>query len=199
LEKPVSFSPAFTAGAFDFTVGQRHVYVSDIYEYKIFVYSLAGKHERTFSRPFSPVPVAARDGNLTLRKMKIGGLAAQQGYLKSYPPILHLNMAENGMLVVWTIRRNVSNKQVIDVYDEDFTLVGTDLKYAHPTVSNYIFMNGNIYAPSFKFGADPVTTPVSPLEVPSLPIGVKVFRDTLMSTAAQSGADKAKTKTSLKG
>lgn len=192
LEKPVRFSPTFTAGAFDFTVGPRHVYVSDIYEYKVFVYSLAGKHERTFSRPFSPVPIAAKDGDLTLRKMKIGGLADQDGYLTSYPPILHLNIAENSLLVVWTIQRNAINKQVIDVYDQDFTLVGTDLKYAHPTVSNYIFMNGNIYAPGFGFGADPVATPVSPLEVPSLPIAVKVFRDTLMSTAVQSGAAKPK-------
>jgi hypothetical protein len=197
LEKPVRFSPTFSVGAFDFAVGPRHVYVSDIYEYKVFVYSLAGKHERTFSRPFSPVPVAAKDGDLTQRKMKIGGLADQDGYLRSYPPILHLNIAENGMLIVWTIQRNANNKQVIDIYDENFTLVGTDLKYSHPTVSNYIFMNGNIYAPGFKFGPDAVTTPVSPLEVPSLPVTVKIFRDTLTSTAAQSGT--AKPKASLKG
>lgn len=197
LENPVRFSPSFTAGAFDFTVGPRHVYVSDIYEYKVFVYSLMGKYERTFSRPFAPVPIAAKDGDLTLRKMKIGGLAGDDGYLKNYPPILHVNISETGMLVVWTIQRNGQNKQVLDVYDEDFTLVGTDLKYAHPTVSNYIFMNGNIYAPGFGFGADAVTVPVSPLEVPSLPIAVKVFRDTLTSTAAQSGT--AKPKASLKG
>lgn len=63
--------------------------------------------------------------------------------------------------------------------------------------SNYIFKNGNIYAPGFGFGAHPVTTPVSPLEAPSLPIAVKVFRDTLTSTAAQSGA--VKPKASLRG
>lgn len=192
LEKPVSFSPTFTAGAFDFAVGPRHLYISDIYEYKIFVHSLTGKHERTFTRPFSPVPIDAKDGELSVRKMKIGGLVGQEGYLKTYPPILHLNIDDNGMIVVWTIQRTIQNKQVIDVYDEDFKLVGTDVKYAHPTIGNYIFLNGNVYAPGFEFETRAVTTQVSPLEIPSVPVAVKVFRDALIPTAARSASTKHK-------
>jgi hypothetical protein len=75
------------------------------------------------------------------------GFTASGVIAQYYPPVLHINLAENGMLVIWTSQRNVENKQVVDIYDQDFKLVGTDLKYAHPTISNYMFMNGNVYAP----------------------------------------------------
>ena len=179
LEKPVRFSPNLSVGAFDFALGSRHIYISDIYDYKVFSYSLStGKYQRTFSRPFSPILISEQDGDLKLRKMRIGNLAGQAGYLKNYPPILHLNIAENGMIVVWTSRRNSQHKQVVDIYDENFKPVGTDLKYAHPTISNYVFMNGNVYAPDFGFGKN-LAGKLSPLEVPALPLAVKVFRDNL--------------------
>jgi thioredoxin-related protein len=193
LEKPVRFSPTLTAGAFDFAVGTRHIYVSDIYEYKVLLYSLStGKYEKAFSRPFSPIPISDQDGDLRMRNMKIGNLTGQTGYLNNYPPILHLNIAENDMLMVWTSRRNNENRQSVDVYDQEFKLLGTDLKYAHPTISNYVFMNGNVYAPDFGFGKNISADELSPLEVPSLPVAVKVFRNNLLNGADQSKGDTPK-------
>lgn len=193
LEKPVKFSPDLTPGAFDFAVGPRHIYVSDIYEYKILSYSLAtGKYEGTFSHPFSPIPISESDGELKVRRMRVGGLTGQAEYLKNYPPILHLNIANNGALVVWTSQRNGENRQAVDVYDEDFKLVGTDIKYAHPTISSYVFMNGNVYAPDFGFGKNESARDLSPLEIPSLPLALKVFRDNLISEAMESRPNTSK-------
>ncbi len=192
LEKPVKFSPNLSVGAFDFAIGSQHIYISDIYDYKVFSYSLStGKYQKTFSRPFSPILISGQDGDLRLRKMRIGNLTGQAGYLKNYPPILHLNVAENGMLVVWTSRRSSHHKQAVDIYDENFKSIGTDLKYAHPTISNYVFMNGNVYAPDFGFGKN-VAGELSPLEVPALPLAVKVFRDGLSNYSGRLPSDTAR-------
>lgn len=40
LPKPVRFNPTYTPGAFDFAVGEKFLYISDIYDYKVYLYSL---------------------------------------------------------------------------------------------------------------------------------------------------------------
>jgi hypothetical protein len=40
LPKPVPFNPTYTPGAFDFALGDKFLYICDIYYYKIYVYSL---------------------------------------------------------------------------------------------------------------------------------------------------------------
>jgi hypothetical protein len=180
LEKPVPFSPTLSPGAFDFALGQDQLYVSDIYEYKIFVYSLkTGKYTNTFSRPFSAIPILEEDGNLKIRKVRIGGLTRGENALVKYPPILHLSVTNGGKLVVWTSQRNHEGKQVADVFDDQFRLIGRDLKYAHPSIGNYLFLNGNVYVPNFGFDKSVEASDLSPLEVPSRPQSLKVFHEAL--------------------
>ena len=182
LEKPVPFSPTLSPGAFDFALGQEHLYVSDIREYKIFVYSLkTGKYVTTFSQPSSANPILEDDGNLKIRKVRVGGITSGENALVKYPPILHLNVTNNGQLVVWTSQRNHEGKQVADVFDDQFRLIGRDLKYAHPSISNYLFLNGNVYVPNFGFDKNVEASDLSPLEVPSLPQSLKVFHEAVPS------------------
>ncbi len=52
LPKPVRFNPTYTPGAFDFALSQKFLYISDIYDYKIYVYSLADSSlVKTIERP----------------------------------------------------------------------------------------------------------------------------------------------------
>ena len=53
LPKAVPFNPTYTPGAFDFALGEKFLYVSDIYEYKVYVYSLAdGTLAKTVARSY---------------------------------------------------------------------------------------------------------------------------------------------------
>jgi hypothetical protein len=174
LPKPVPFSPTYTPGAFDFALGTKFLYVSDIYDYKVFVYSLEdGSLARTVTRPHEPQTIEETDGRLTIRKMTVGGLGEGDG-LRNYPPIFHLNYTEKGNLLVWTSRRDESGRQVVDVYDGRLRHVGTDLKFMNPGRSNYVFLNGKVYAPDYGFGNARAHS-WSPLEIPAAPLALKVF------------------------
>lgn len=175
LEKPVPFNPTYTPGAFDFTLGSQYVYVSDIREYKVFLFSLSdGSLVKTFTRPFKPVPIQKEDGRLPIRKVTIGGLGET---LQEYPPIFHLNFTNKGRLLVWTGNRNRDNRQVVDVYDQQMNFLGVDLKYMHPGRNNYLFVSDKVYAPDFGSGKEFQAGSLSPLEVPSRPIALKVFAE----------------------
>lgn len=175
LPRPVPFNPTYTPGAFDFALGEKFLYVSDIYDYKVYAYSLAdGSLTRTIARPFEPRPVERADGRLHLRKVNIGGLGQGNG-LHNYPPIFHLNYTGNGNLLVWTSQRDASGRQVVDVYDKWLKHVGTDLKFMNPGRSNYVFLNQKVYAPDYGFGAAARAYTGSPLEIPAAPLALKVF------------------------
>lgn len=175
LPKPVPFNPTYTPGAFDFALGEKFLYVSDIYDYKVYAYSLAdGTLAKTIARNFESRPVEREDGRLHLRKVNIGGLGQGNG-LHTYPPIFHLNYTEKGNLLVWTSQRDASGRQVVDVYDERLKHVGTDLKFINPGRSNYVFLNQKVYAPDYGFGAAGRAYTGSPLEIPAAPLALKVF------------------------
>jgi len=94
LPKPVRFNPTYTPGAFDFAVGEKFLYISDIYDYKIYTYSLDdGSLSKTIERPYDRRPIDEEDGRLLIRKMTISGLGQDDG-LHSYPPIFHLNYTD---------------------------------------------------------------------------------------------------------
>jgi hypothetical protein len=175
LPKPVPFNPTYTPGAFDFTLGAKFLYVSDIYDYKVYVYSLAdGSLAKTINRPHEPRPIERGDGQLHIRKINIGGLGGGGG-LRNYPPIFHLNYTGKGNLLVWTSQRDASGRQVVDVYNERLKHVGTDLKFMNPGRSNYVFLNQKVYAPDYGFGGAARAHTGSPLEIPAAPLAVKVF------------------------
>ncbi|HEX8197888.1 MAG TPA: hypothetical protein VF571_16980 [Pyrinomonadaceae bacterium] len=175
LEKPVPFTPTYAPGAFDFAISEKHIFVSDIYEYKIYVYnSINGSQLKTFRRNYSADEILPSHGILPIRKMTIGNLT-DDNKLKKYPPIAHLNISNSGDLLVWTFRRADKFRNVVHIYDSDFNLKGADLKYMHPAVSNYKFINNKVYVPDFGFGRAINTSDVSPLEIPSKPYSIKVF------------------------
>jgi hypothetical protein len=175
LPKPVPFNPTYSPGAFDFALGAKFLYVSDIYDYKVYVYSLAdGSMAKTINRPHEPLPIEREDGRLHIRKMNIGGLG-EGGGLRNYPAIFHLNYTGRGNLLVWTSRRDTSGRQLVDVYDERLKYVGTDLKFMNPGRSNYVFLNEKVYTPDYGFGGDTRAHTGSPLEIPAAPLTLKVF------------------------
>jgi thioredoxin-related protein len=175
LPKPVPFNPTYTPGAFDFALGTDFLYVSDIYDYKVYVYSLAdGSMVKTITRPYEPRPIERADGRLHIRKMNIGGLGEGDS-LHNYPPIFHLNYTGKGNLMVWTSQRDASGRQVVDVYDGRLKYVGADLKFMNPGRSNYVFLNQKVYAPDYGFGGAARAYAGSPLEIPAAPLALKIF------------------------
>jgi hypothetical protein len=175
LPKPVRFNPTYTPGAFDFAVGEKFLYISDIYDYKVYVYSLENDSlTRTIDRPHDPRPIEQSDGQFHIRKMTIGGLGQGDG-LRNYPPILHLNYTEKGHLLIWTSQRDASGRQLVDVYNEELKKIGTDLKFMNPGRGNLLFRNGRVYAPDYGFGRPASVYTGSPLEMPAAPLALKVF------------------------
>lgn len=175
LPKPVRFNPTYTPGAFDFALSEKFLYISDIYDYKVYVYSLLdGSLAKTIDRSYDPRPIEQQDGQFHLRRMSIGGLGQGAG-LRNYPPILHLNYTGKGNLLVWTSQRDVSGRQVVDVYDEHLQKVGTDLKFMNPGRSNVLFLNRKVYVPDYGFGRPASVYSGSPLEIPAAPLALKVF------------------------
>jgi hypothetical protein len=175
LQKPVRFNPTYTPGAFDFTLGEKYLYISDIHDYKVYLHSLEdGSVVKTLVRPYDPRPIEQQDGYFHIRKMEIAGLGQGEG-LHNYPPILHLNYTEKGKLLVWTSQRDASGRQVVDVYDDQLKKVGTDLNFTNPGRSNLLFLNGKVYVPDYGFGRPDSVYTGSPLEVPAAPSALKVF------------------------
>lgn len=175
LPKPVRFNPTYTPGAFDFALSQKYLYISDIYDYIVHVYSLEdGSLAKTIERPYDSRPIEQQDGQFHIRKMSIGGLGQGVG-LRNYPPILHLNYTEKGNLLVWTSLRDASGRQVVDVCDEHLKKVGTDLKFINPSRSNLVFINHKVYVPDYGFGRSAGAYTGSPLEIPAAPLALKVF------------------------
>ena len=175
LPKPVRFNPTYTPGAFDFAIGEKFLYISDIYHYKIYVYSLKdGSLSKTIERPYDVRPIEQEDGRLHIRKMTIGGLGQGIG-LRNYPPIFHLNYTDKGNLLVWTSQRDASGRQVVDVYDVQLKKIGTDLKFMNPGRSNLVFLNRKVYVPDYGFGRPARAYTGSPLEIPAAPLELKVF------------------------
>jgi hypothetical protein len=175
LQKPVRFNPTYTPGAFDFTLGEKYLYISDIHDYKVYLHSLEdGSVVKTLVRPYDPRPIEQQDGHFHIRKMEIAGLGQGEG-LHNYPPILHLNYTEKGKLLVWTSQRDASGRQVVDVFDDQLKKIGTDLKFTNPGRSNLLFLNGKVYVPDYGFGRPDSVYTGSPLEVPAAPSALKVF------------------------
>ncbi len=176
-QDPVRFTAAYAPGAFDFALGPDHLFISDIHQYRIDIYSRrTGQHLKRFSKFVTPQPIDEKDGVLINRKMTVGNLTAA-GSLKNYSPIIHLGFTNHGYLAVWTSSRDAQLRQQIDVYDSEMNLIGVDYKYAHPTISNYVFANNKVYVPDFGFGRTFNIERVSPLDVPSKALGVKIFDD----------------------
>lgn len=176
LENPAKFQPFYTPGAFDFCVSKTNIYISDIHEYKIFVYSLKDKALiKTFIRPYPKLPIIEEDGDLKAFNYKIGGLGDIEG-MKDYPPILHLSYAKSDRLLVWTNRRDHNNRQLVEVYDDKFRLLGIDYKYIAPCRNVYKFINDKVYVPDLGFGEfTEKGKPLSLLDIPRLPLSLKVF------------------------
>jgi hypothetical protein len=175
LPRPVPFNPTYTPGAFDFALGEKFLYVSDIYDYKVYAYALeSGSFAKIIDKPYEPRRIEEEDGRFQIRNVAIGGLGQGNG-LRNYPPIFHLSYTGKGNLLVWTSERDRTGRQVVDVYNERLKKIGTDLKFANPGRSNIVFINRKVYVPDYGFGEPGSTYTGSPLEIPAAPLALKVF------------------------
>jgi len=81
VPKPVRFNPTYTPGAFDFTLSDKYLYISDIYDYKVYLYSLeGGAVTKTLVRPYDPRPIEQQDGHSTSARWKSRDWAKVRGY-----------------------------------------------------------------------------------------------------------------------
>lgn len=178
LESPVRFTPSYSPGAFDFAIGNRYLYISDIRQYKIHLYSLSkGAPVRIYSKPFRGTPIADEDGKLLNHRITMGSLTANG--LSTYPPIFHLSFTSKGRLLAWTSQRGREFRQVVDVYDEEIRPIGIALEYIDPGHNGYVFIDGKVVVPDYGFGSAPQFEWLSPLDIPKRPLRIMVFDETM--------------------
>jgi len=142
----------------DLDFDQRgNVYVTDSYDYRVYVYSPEGKPVRTFDRPFRKNKLVIQDLVLFAGgeeefvdfskdpdsvKM-IQGLPEKDSYV---PCVFGVNVVEDGFLL-WTSDRDAEFRYYVDVYDRDFRLIGRSSAYNYIS-RNFAVVRGDlIYLP----------------------------------------------------
>ena len=142
----------------DLDFDQRgNVYVTDGYDYRVYVYGPEGKLVRTFDRPFRKNKLVIQDLVLYAGgeeefvdfskdpdsvKM-IQSLPEKDSYV---PCVFGVNVVKDGFLL-WTSDRDAEFRYYVDVYDRDFRLIGRSSAYNYIS-RNFAVVRGDlIYLP----------------------------------------------------
>lgn len=81
IPKPVRFNPTYTPGAFDFALSEKFLYISDIYDYKVYLYSIEdGSLFKTIDRDLTTRGLSSsRTVSYTSARCQSGGWAKALG------------------------------------------------------------------------------------------------------------------------
>lgn len=123
---------------FDFD-GSGNVYVTDGFEYRLFVYSPEGELVRTLHRSFRKNKIEVADLVLYSGKGQelidfskdpnsvkiVNRLSDRESYL---PSVFGVNVLEDGF-ILWTSNRDSEFRFLFDIYDKDFRLIGRSAAY----------------------------------------------------------------------
>jgi hypothetical protein len=116
-----------------------NVFVTDGFEYRLYVYSPAGKLIRTLERPASKNKIAVADLALYSGKGEelidfsqdpnaIRDLESLSERDRNFPAVFGVNVLEGG-LILWTSSRDADLKYFFDIYDKEFRLIGRGAAY----------------------------------------------------------------------
>jgi len=116
-----------------------NIFVTDGFEYRLFVHSPEGELIRTLDRPFRKNKIAVADLALYSGKDEelidfsrdpnavkmVNGLSEMESY---FPSVFGVNVLEHGF-ILWTSNRDSEFRYLFDIYDKDFRLTGRSAAY----------------------------------------------------------------------
>lgn len=175
---PFTYNSAVGLGKLSYAIGDNQVFVSDPFDYKIYVYSLDNNSlVNTFAQPFDRPAIGKKDGKFESRNIVAEDLT-QGGTLKQYPAIFNLDyIRSKNLLLVWTSVRNSAYEQMIDLFDRDLHPLGRDFRRTNPLFSSYHFAGDLVIAPDYGFGKQFHLDFLSPLEPAYYkPTSIKTFQ-----------------------
>ena len=163
-----------------------NVYVTDSYDYRVYVYSPEGKPVRTFDKPFRKNKLVIQDLVLFAGgeeefvdfskdpdsvKM-IRGFPEKDSYV---PCVFGVNVVKDGFLL-WTSDRDAEFRYYIDVYDRDFRLIGRSSAYNFIS-RNFAVVRGDlIYLPDLGTDDMALKKKVGRLTPFNIPYRLPVYR-----------------------
>jgi hypothetical protein len=103
-----------------------NLYITDNYDYTVFVYSPEGQLIRTFTQEFEKSRITPHDFNFLDEKGKVSELMGADEVLKRlegkdkfWPAVFGIDVLEND-IYVWTSHQDNEGKFIIDIYDKNF-------------------------------------------------------------------------------
>jgi hypothetical protein len=165
--------------------GRGNAYVTDGYDYRLYVYSPEGKLIRTLEQPVRKSRITIEDlvlssgqGQELIDYSKdpnavklVEGLSERDRHL---PCIFGVNVLEDGF-ILWTADRDSDFKYLFDICDKEFRLIGRSSEYNF-VCQNFAVVRGNrIYLP--EVGSDDMEfkKKIGRLSVFEVPISLSVY------------------------
>jgi len=139
-----------------------NVYVTDGFEYRLFVYSPAGELIRTLERPFRKNKIVIADLALyTGKGQELADFSKDPNSIRmlerlpeaeaNLPSVFGVNVLEDGF-ILWTSNRDSDLKYLFDIYDKEFRLIGRGSEYNWVCQNSAIVRSGRIYL--LELGSD---------------------------------------------
>ena len=134
------------------------IYITDAYEYRLYVYSQDGRLLRTYEEPrFKKERILAKDFDIfkdyslnVMRdpdyKQALGLLAGDAAY---FPAIFGVNVDE-GTVYIWTSEQDEGKRFRIDLYDKDFHKRGIAHYFNRMGLNQAKIVGGRLYLPSIE-------------------------------------------------
>jgi len=141
----------------DFALDEEgNIYITDSFEYKVHKYSKEGVFIKTFeNKKAKKELIDKNDFNIFDNNMKIIRypgywqiLNRLKGQSRYFPVIFGINIDE-GLMYLWTSRRNGA-MYIIDVYDLNFSKVGTACYFNSIRENLAQILDGKLYIPSIE-------------------------------------------------
>ena len=122
----------------DFDFGQHNnLYLTDNYDYTIYVYSSEGQLTRTFTQKFDKKKITPDDFTYLDVNGEISELSGTDEVLKGledkdrfWPAVFGIDILEDD-IYVWTSHQDKEGKFIIDIYDKDFNKKAKSSFYNH--------------------------------------------------------------------
>jgi hypothetical protein len=134
----------------DFDVdSQDNIYVIDSVEYRVFVYDPWGKLIKTLQKTMRKTKMSRKElyytpGNHVIEKFPNTPLDQLRGAASYYPILCGINI-DNNRLFLWRTEQDNQHKHKIDIYDDQFKLIGVSSHYNIVYRNLVTFRNGFVY------------------------------------------------------
>jgi hypothetical protein len=168
--------PTYGPGMFDWTIGGSLLFISDATNYKISAYSLKDNQQiAVLEKEFVPNPIYPEDSRLQSVGWDLP-YVLKPGAMVNYPAIWKILATRDDTLLVFTGDRDISDRQIVHVYDRKFQLLGMDRKYLRPGLNNHFISGKLVYVADCSGDGRTVVANLSPLDTPALANKLRVFK-----------------------